>query len=107
MTNNFANSSYTISAGKTLSGISAVDQKVKVVCGRVWLTIAGDEGDFWLAEGETLTIPAHRMVVLEADQQASMIELQMATSPAASRQSEFAVTNYLQKLTQKLTHAFA
>ncbi|NDI87365.1 DUF2917 domain-containing protein [Undibacterium crateris] len=107
MTNNFANPSYTITAGKTLSGVSPVDRQIKVVCGRIWLTIAGDDSDFWLATDETVVIPAHRMVVLEADQQASRIELQTVTSPAAAHQSEFAVTNYLQKLTQKLNHVFA
>lgn len=107
MTNNFANPSYTITAGKTLSGVSPVERQIKVVCGRVWLTIAGDDSDFWLTADESVVIPAHRMVVLEADQQASSIELKTVTSPATSNQPEFAATNYLQKLTQKLNHVFA
>jgi len=107
MTNNFANPSYTITAGKTLSGVSPVDRKVRVVCGRVWLTIAGENCDFWLTDDETVVIPANRMVVVEADQKASLIELQTVTSPVVANQPEFAATNYFQKLSQKLTHVFA
>jgi len=107
MTNNFANQSYTITAGKTLSGVSPVDRKIRVVCGRVWLTIAGEDCDFWLSDDETVVIPANRMVVVEADQQASLIELQTVTSTVAANQPDFALTNYLQKLSHKLTHVFA
>ncbi|MFZ6849921.1 DUF2917 domain-containing protein [Undibacterium sp. RuRC25W] len=107
MTNNFANQSYTINAGSTLSGVSPVDRKIRIVCGRVWLTIAGDEADFWLTDEETVVIPANRMVVVEADQQTSLIELQTVSASVISKQNDFALATYFQKLSHKLTHAFA
>ena len=107
MTNNFANQSYTINTGKALSGVSPVDRKIRVVSGRVWLTIAGDESDFWLNDDDTVVIPANRMVVVEADQQTSLIELQTVTAPAMRKQNDFALGAYFQKLTHKLSHAFA
>jgi hypothetical protein len=39
----------------------------------VWLTIAGEDEDFWLSAGESVTVPAHRLVVIEADQQNSSV----------------------------------
>jgi len=107
MTINFAKPSYTIAAGSTISGISPQAQKIKVANGRIWLTIAGVHEDFWLHAGESLTVPANRLIVIEADQQASRIETKTAASSQLSAYGNQVASNVLQKLTQKLSQAFA
>lgn len=37
-----------------------------VTQGRVWITIEGDTGDYLLAPGQALALPARRQVVIEA-----------------------------------------
>ncbi|MBI3285647.1 MAG: DUF2917 domain-containing protein [Burkholderiales bacterium] len=74
MSNKFANPSYTIAAGTAISGIADRARAIEVACGRVWLTIQGDLNDYWLQAGETFHLPAGRLVVIEADRQASLIE---------------------------------
>ncbi|MBC3920514.1 DUF2917 domain-containing protein [Undibacterium sp. CY18W] len=107
MTNNFANPSYTIAAGNTLSGHSETARKIEVACGRVWLTIAGNQDDFWLAAGESMVIPANQLVVIEAEQQASLIELSAVSSVISMKNQDFLAGGYLQKLTRKLSQVFA
>ncbi|MBC3871683.1 DUF2917 domain-containing protein [Undibacterium oligocarboniphilum] len=106
MTNNFTNQSLSLQAGETVSGISEQARQIRLSRGRVWLTIAGVDADFWLHAGETMTIPAHRLIVLEADQQDSQLEFcsvrNTVNTPASS-----GVLSYMQKLTQKFTQAWA
>ena len=77
----FAKESYTIPAGAAVSGKVASPQAIHIASGRVWLTVEGLEADHWLNAGETFTLPADRLIVIEADKQASLIE--MATGKAA------------------------
>jgi hypothetical protein len=70
----FANTSYTIAAGTAVSGKLQRPQSIKVASGRVWLTVEGWEADHWLKAGEAFALPAGRLIVLEADQDASRIE---------------------------------
>ena len=106
MINNFANSSYMIAAGVALSGTAEQARKIEVACGRVWLTVAGQIDDYWLSTGESMVIPANQFVVIEAENQASLIELS-AVSNVINVKSAVANTSYLQKLTRKLSQAFA
>ncbi|MEB0137468.1 MULTISPECIES: DUF2917 domain-containing protein [unclassified Undibacterium] len=103
MTNNFTNQSHTISAGKTVSYVSDEAKQIQIACGRVWLTIAGYDEDYWLAAGESMNLPAGRLIVIEADQQASLVEL----SGAAQRQTTAPTAGYFQKLTQRFNAALA
>ena len=105
MTNNFANPSYMIAAGATLSGTAEHTRKIEVACGRVWLTVAGQVDDYWLSTGESMVIPANQFVVIEAENQASVIELSAVSSVINVK--TMAGTSYLQKLTRKLSQAFA
>jgi len=106
MTINFANQSHTLAAGRTLSGISNDAQKIEIACGRVWLTIAGEDEDFWLQAGESMTVPAHRLIVIEADQQASVVDVKTAAT-APVRQSVPVQAGIFQKLSHKLSQTFA
>lgn len=107
MTINFANPSFLIAAGSTVSGQSEHAHKLTVATGRIWLTIAGEDEDFWLSAGESVTIPAQRLVVIEADQQncsiASTPVVQSQAAPARNTGFPF----QWQKLTQKISHVFA
>lgn len=70
----FAKESYTIPAGAAVSGKVSRPHAIHVASGRVWLTVEGWSADHWLKAGETFTLPADRLVVIEADKQASRIE---------------------------------
>ncbi|MCU6435672.1 DUF2917 domain-containing protein [Undibacterium sp. Jales W-56] len=106
MINNFANPSYTIPSGETVSGTLAQARRIEIACGRVWLTIAGEEHDFWLSAGDSVNLPANRLIVIESDQQASLIELsdvvELTTGAPANQHASLNVARYLQKLSQKL-----
>lgn len=107
MTINFTNPSFTIAAGSTVSGQSEQAQTFTVTSGRVWLTIAGEDEDFWLSAGDSVTVPAHRLIVIEADQQ----QCSIASTPVAQAQAAPARNAGFpfqwQKLTQKISHVFA
>lgn len=107
MTNNFANPSYRIIAGEILSGTAERARKIEVACGRIWLTIAGQTDDYWLNAGESMLIPAGHFVVIEADQQASLIELSAVSSVINLKDQAYAPTGMLQRLTRKLNQVFA
>ena len=108
MTNYFTNSSYTIVAGAAVSGTLTHASRIQVACGRVWLTVAGEEHDFWLQAGDTMEIPADRLVVIEADKQASAIDLVAIANPVAIRQQPHnTLATTWQKVSHKLSQAFA
>ncbi|CAN5695831.1 hypothetical protein BH11PSE12_BH11PSE12_31330 [soil metagenome] len=71
----FAKESYTIAAGTAVSGQLQRPQSLHISGGRVWLTIAGDAADHWLSAGEVFILPAKRLIVIEAEQEASHIQL--------------------------------
>lgn len=60
-----------LSAGQTLSGVLSETRELKVRQGRVWITITGVTDDYWLKPGETISLPAHMQIVIEADQHAA------------------------------------
>ncbi|HEY8101156.1 MAG TPA: DUF2917 domain-containing protein [Burkholderiaceae bacterium] len=47
---------------------------VRMMNGRVWITIEADLTDYWLSVGETLVLPRGRHIVIEADSQHSCID---------------------------------
>lgn len=105
MTIKFANQGYSVAPGAPLSSISEVEQRVLVTSGRVWLTIAGEDEDFWLSAGDSISVPANRMVVVEADQTDSMI--QVRDSVAALNLGNYGVAALINKISHKLSQAFA
>jgi hypothetical protein len=59
-----------------LQSLSLNQEKyLRVDCGRVWLTVTGDETDYWLEDGAGMRLPAGRHVVIEADGRFSRLEL--------------------------------
>ena len=75
MTNLFASHSSIIAPGRVVSGVADCEQTLRVVCGRVWITIEGSSRDYWFSAGDSLQIAPARLVVIEALDRASRIEV--------------------------------
>ncbi len=72
---NFAMNRYAIGAGLTLSGKLKQQRHLQVARGRVWVTVEGQGDDFWLSAGQSMALPAHRLLVLQAENEESEVEL--------------------------------
>jgi hypothetical protein len=71
----FTKSSLCIAAGCTASGIFDRAETLQVGSGHVWITVEGAPDDHWLKAGESLTVPAGRLIVIEAHKLDSRIDL--------------------------------
>lgn len=80
MRNLFANESFTIEAGHAVSGIAQNPRILRILSGRVWITVEGISQDYWLAAGDMLTVAPGRLVVVEADKLTSHVDTQLAIS---------------------------
>lgn len=49
-------------------------QAIRVVSGRVWITIEADANDYWLSAGEAMVLPRDRHIVIEAGSEFSCID---------------------------------
>ncbi|MET3133518.1 hypothetical protein AAKU55_003808 [Oxalobacteraceae bacterium GrIS 1.11] len=84
MRNLFANRCFNLDAGQAVSGIARESRTVRVVSGRVWLTVEGQQDDFWLSAGDSVAVAPGRLVVIEADRTASRIDLAPARQGAGT-----------------------
>lgn len=82
---NFAKKQYSIAAGLTLSGRLKQERHLQVTRGRIWLTIEGQDADFWLQSGESMKLPAHSLLVMQAEQEESEMTLCGQACPTASQ----------------------
>lgn len=73
----FTKQSMMIQAGQAVSGIGRIPCSVRVVSGRVWLTMDGSLSDYWLYAGDIFPIPPGHLIVIEADTESSRIEVMM------------------------------
>lgn len=71
----FTKSSLHIAAGATVSGMSSETETLQVITGRVWVTVEGDLDDYWLEAGESISVAAGRLIVIEADKLESRVNL--------------------------------
>lgn len=76
----FTNGSLTICAGQAASGIARKPQMLRVVSGRVWLTVEGVPHDYWLDAGDTFEVMPGRLVVIEADTRDSRLAIPAPTA---------------------------
>ena len=74
MRNLFAKDVLALESGRAISGIAPRERTLRVISGRVWLTIEGALEDHWLEAGDAVTLTPHRLIVLEADGSDSRIE---------------------------------
>ncbi len=70
----FSNESHLLQSGQLIAGTARKAQTLRVLHGRVWVTISGVKDDFWLEKGATLNLPAAALVVVEAAEYASIVE---------------------------------
>lgn len=68
----FTIDSHSISAGHAVSGIANHARTLRVLRGRVWITVEGIPHDYFLHAGDTFTAIPGRLVVVEADQDAGI-----------------------------------
>lgn len=68
----FTNNTLSVPAGQAVSGVADGAQTLRVLRGRVWLTVEGIAHDYFLHAGDTFTAIPGRMIVVEADQDASI-----------------------------------
>ena len=78
MRKQFTNSSLCIGAGTTVSGTSNQTEMLIVTSGKVWITVEGSSDDYWLQVGESISVEAGRLIVIEADKQDSRVSLPCA-----------------------------
>lgn len=62
----FTNSTLNIKQGMTVSGMSSQRETLHVVQGQVWVTVEGSPDDYWLSAGDSMTMEADRLIVIEA-----------------------------------------
>jgi hypothetical protein len=71
----FTTQELNIPAGQAVSGIARKGQSLRVVSGRVWVTVESVSHDYWLYPGDKLTLAPGLLTVIEADQSCSKVEL--------------------------------
>lgn len=82
----FTNRGLTIASGHAVSGIASEPHTMRVMSGRVWVTVEGVSHDYWLHAGDELTLIPGALTVMEADGADSRIELAAkATDSALSK----------------------
>lgn len=68
MRNLFTNDSLILPSGQAVSGIADRAQTMRILRGRVWITVEGISQDYFLQAGDTFTAIPGRLVVVEAEQ---------------------------------------
>ncbi|MEN3292703.1 MAG: hypothetical protein V7642_1956 [Burkholderiales bacterium] len=71
----FTTRSLSIAAGHAVSGTAKEAQTLRVLSGRLWITVEGLSHDYWLFAGDTFTLTPGVMTVMEADGAAGTVEL--------------------------------
>ena len=74
MKNIVAHDFLVLQPGQLISVSAGVALTMQVDCGRVWVTIEGDENDYWLFNGDILALIAGRHVVIAAYKMCSRID---------------------------------
>jgi hypothetical protein len=79
----FTKYSHALGSGEVLSGVARQGQSLHMISGSAWITVEGEPDDHRLSAGEMLNIPPGRLVVVEADQGTSRIDIRPAKQPDA------------------------
>lgn len=64
-----------ILAGQVVSGVAQQAETLSISSGCVWLTVEGVSQDYCLEAGDTLTVPAGRLVVMETISPCSLVRV--------------------------------
>ncbi|HEY0847653.1 MAG TPA: DUF2917 domain-containing protein [Noviherbaspirillum sp.] len=76
----FTNNTLSVPAGQAVSGVARSVHTLRVLRGRVWITVEGISHDYFLHAGDTFTAVPGRLIVLEADQDAGIDVLRPANT---------------------------
>lgn len=68
----FTNETLSIASGQAVSGTANRAQTLRILRGRVWITVEGITHDYFLHAGDTFTAIPGRLIVVEADRDASI-----------------------------------
>lgn len=71
----FTKQSITMEAGEAVSGVAGRAQTLYILRGRVWLTVEGVSHDYWLSAGDRFPAMPGRLIVIEADQAGSRVDV--------------------------------
>ncbi|MDB5773633.1 MAG: hypothetical protein JWM42_4007 [Burkholderia sp.] len=71
----FTNKALTIASGNAVSGIARQGGTLRVLSGRLWITVEGVSHDYWLFAGDTFSLTPGALTVMEADGANSRVEL--------------------------------
>lgn len=66
----FTSKTLSIDPGHAVSGVADRAQTLRILRGRVWITVEGIHHDYFLHAGDTFTAVPGRLTVVEADQEA-------------------------------------
>lgn len=94
----FTNDTLTLPSGQAISGVADRAQTLRILRGRVWITVEGIAHDYFLHAGDTFTAIPGRLIVVEADHDAG-IDLPRPTATRPLRR----VLSLLGSLAARLT----
>lgn len=78
----FTKQSLALEAGQAVSGIAGHAQTLRVLRGRVWITVEGVSHDYWLSAGDSLAAIPGRLIVVEADRADSRLDIMTTRKPS-------------------------
>lgn len=98
----FTNNTLAIPSGNAVSGVAHRAQTLRILRGRVWVTVEGIPHDYFLHAGDTFTAIPGRLIVVEADHDAG-IELPQPTPLRALKSAHQWLAALVARLTQSGT----
>lgn len=81
----FTNDTLTLPSGQAVSGTVDRPRTLRILRGRVWITVEGIPHDYFLHAGDTFTAIPGRLIVVEADRDAGIDMACLAPKPALQR----------------------
>lgn len=94
----FTKQSLALEAGQTASGVAGKAQTLRILRGRVWITVAGVSHDYWLSAGESFPAIPGSLIVVEADRDGSRVDVMSTRKPAKWQQFGTRVRTVAQRL---------
>ncbi|HZW11721.1 MAG TPA: DUF2917 domain-containing protein [Noviherbaspirillum sp.] len=94
----FTIQSLVLESGQAVSGVADKAQLLRILQGRVWLTVEGISHDYWLSAGDSFTAMPGRLIVVEADHGGSRMDIVSTQQPAMLKQFSKRIRSAAQRL---------
>lgn len=94
----FTTPSLVLEAGQAVSGVAGKAQMLRILQGRVWLTVEGISHDYWLSAGDSFPATPGRLIVIEADHGGSRVDIVSTQQPAMLKQFSKRLRSAAQRL---------